>query len=170
MKTKFIATTALGIAFIAVAAQINISIGIVPFSLQVFAITLIANIYPTKQTLVTILIYILVGILGIPVFAGFKGGLTTFQSPTLGFIIGFIPLSIFISSFKNKWLGSFIGYLSLYLIALPILKSIVYANSQTVLSYQTLVLSFWLPFIISDILALIISIKAGEKIRESINL
>lgn len=76
-------------ALIAVCAQIQIPAA-VPFTLQTFAIFLAAGLLGGKRGTVSVVIYILLGMVGLPVFAGFKGGIAALLGTTGGYIIGFI--------------------------------------------------------------------------------
>jgi biotin transport system substrate-specific component len=76
-------------ALIAVCAQIQIP-ATVPFTLQTFAIFLAVGLLGGKRGTVSVVIYILLGMVGLPVFAGFKGGIAALLGTTGGYIIGFI--------------------------------------------------------------------------------
>lgn len=76
-------------ALIAVCAQIQIPAA-VPFTLQTFAIFLAVGLLGGKRGTVSVLIYILLGMVGLPVFAGFKGGIAALLGTTGGYIIGFV--------------------------------------------------------------------------------
>ena len=76
-------------ALIAVCAQIQIPAA-VPFTLQTFAIFLAVGLLGGKRGTVSVVIYILLGMIGLPVFAGFKGGIAALLGTTGGYIIGFI--------------------------------------------------------------------------------
>ena len=85
------------IAFFAVLIVICSWISIptlVPFTLQTFAIYLTVLLLGWKRGLGAILVYILLGIVGVPVFSGFKAGLGVVAGPTGGYIIGFIFLAL----------------------------------------------------------------------------
>ena len=77
-------------AIIAACAQIIIpQPGGVPFTLQVWAISLAGLILGTKNGTIAALVYILLGAVGAPIFAGFSGGFGTIMRPTGGFILSF---------------------------------------------------------------------------------
>ena len=76
-------------ALIAVCSQIQIP-GPVPFTLQTFAVFLAAGLLGGKRGSIAVLIYILLGAIGLPVFAGFKGGIGALLGTTGGYILGFI--------------------------------------------------------------------------------
>lgn len=79
------------VAIMAVLSQIAIPTGAVPITLQVFVVALIGYFLGAKNGLIAITVYILLGLVGVPVFASFQGGLHTLISYTGGFIFGYIP-------------------------------------------------------------------------------
>lgn len=86
--------SALGAALIAVGAMISLTVMAVPFTLQTLMIFAVLMTIGGKRGLISIVCYILLGAVGIPVFAGFKGGLAVLLGPTGGFILGFIVMGI----------------------------------------------------------------------------
>lgn len=79
------------LALLIVCSYINISVGLLKFTLQllvVFLIGLYANLY---EGMIIIFSYIFLGLVGVPVFANFGGGIAYLVSPTFGFVYGFIP-------------------------------------------------------------------------------
>ncbi len=82
--------TALFTAFIALCAFVSLSFGDIRFSLQLLAVLLAAGLLPFADAMIAVVLYILLGALGVPIFAGFNGGLSVLLGPTGGFIIGFI--------------------------------------------------------------------------------
>ena len=85
---------ALFTAFIAVSAMITVPLGPIPFTLQTFAITLVMFIAKPKVALLSMVIYILLGAIGAPIFSSMKGGIGVLMGPTGGFLIGYL-LGIF---------------------------------------------------------------------------
>lgn len=76
-------------ALMAVCAQIQIP-SAVPFTLQTFAIFLAVGLLGGRRGTLSVVVYILLGTVGLPVFAGFKGGIGAILGTTGGYIIGFI--------------------------------------------------------------------------------
>ena len=62
----------------------------VPFTLQTFAVFLAVGVLGGKRGSLSVLIYILLGAVGIPVFAGFSGGFGILLGQTGGYIVGFL--------------------------------------------------------------------------------
>ncbi len=73
-STKSLVYIAIGTALIAALSQISLSIGPVPFTLQTLAIGLVACLYKPKDALASVGLYLVLGAIGLPVFAGFSGG------------------------------------------------------------------------------------------------
>lgn len=88
----------------------------VPLTLQTFAVALIGYMLGSKKSLLCILLYLLIGFLGLPVFTGMTGGIGKLFSFTGGFLYGFLFLAFFCGTklrFKNKFFALIFGYLGL---------------------------------------------------------
>ena len=88
-RTKSIAFCGLGIALITVCAWITVPFGPVPFTLQTFAMTFVLLALKPREAAATIVLYVLIGAIGLPVFSSMKGGFAALAGPTGGFIWGF---------------------------------------------------------------------------------
>lgn len=93
-KTYNIVLIAVSAALIAICSWISITIGPVPFTLQTMAIFAVLMTIGGARGSVTVIIYLLLGLVGVPVFAGFKGGPASFLGPTGGFLVGFAVASL----------------------------------------------------------------------------
>ncbi|MBR5111301.1 MAG: biotin transporter BioY [Clostridia bacterium] len=92
MRTRDLVYCALFSALIAVFAQIQVPLpGLVPISLATFGIMIAGLLLGWKYGLLAAAVYVLLGAGGVPVFAGFKGGLAALTGPTGGYIIGYMP-------------------------------------------------------------------------------
>ena len=96
-KIESMTLIALGAALIAVLSPFTIPLGPIPITLQTLAIGLIASIYRPKEATLSVLIYLLLGAIGLPVFAGGHGSISSFYSPTAGFLF-FFPLRALVTS------------------------------------------------------------------------
>lgn len=95
ISIKDICYSAIFAAIIAVLAQLSIPLpGGVPLTLQTLAVMLAGVILGAKNGCIAVIIYILLGAVGLPVYAGFKGGLSTILGPTGGFIVSFWTISL----------------------------------------------------------------------------
>ena len=148
----------------------------VPFTLQTFAIFLIVSLFGPKISLISITVYILLGIIGLPVFSGFNSGAGVLSGPTGGYIIGFLIIPIIYAVFtkffsKSYWgelSGLFLGLMLCYTIG-TIWFMFVYNKSGNIGFLKTLSLCV-IPFIIPDLiklgLALFISYKTKPKLEK----
>ena len=93
-KTYEITMTALMAAVTCILAPLSIPIGPVPISFTNLAIYLSLYLLGWKRGTISYLIYLLLGLVGLPVFSGFTGGPAKLAGPTGGYIIGFIVMAI----------------------------------------------------------------------------
>jgi biotin transport system substrate-specific component len=82
---------AAGIAAVALLAKVSFFIGPVPISGQTLGVLLVGIAYGSARGATTMAGYVLVGLLGVPVFAGPTAGAAYVLTPSFGFVIGFIP-------------------------------------------------------------------------------
>ena len=101
MKAKDIGYVALATALLAVSAWIAIPVGEIPITLQTATALFLAGFLGWKRAALAILAYILLGTIGVPVFAGFTGGAGRLFSPTGGFIFGFLPLGLTVGGYAD---------------------------------------------------------------------
>ncbi len=94
-KVRSLVFCALFAAVIAVLAQVQIPLpGLVPISLATFGVMLSGLLLGWRCGTLAVAVYVLLGAVGIPVFAGFKGGLSALMGPTGGYIVGYLPYAL----------------------------------------------------------------------------
>ncbi len=139
----------------------------VPMTLQTFIIPLTAIILGTKRGVIATCIYILLGIVGIPVFSNFSSGLAMILGPTGGFIISFpiLALTAGIGCDKNKFIFAFyliLGACINYFIGLLVFTYVSEFDLITSISYCII------PFIPTTIIKIILLLLFGKKIKNSL--
>jgi len=102
LKLRMMIVTALFAAIIGVLAQVTIPLPLVPITGQTLAIGLAATILGAKYGTISVLVYLGLGAVGIPVFAQMSGGLGSLFGPTGGFLFGFIPTAFIIGYYLEK--------------------------------------------------------------------
>lgn len=170
-KLGIMMATALFAAIIAVLAQITIPLPLVPITGQTLAIGLTATILGAKYGTLSVFIYLMMGAIGLPVFAQMSGGLGILFGPTGGFLFSFVPMAFLIGflleksefTFKNAVIANLAGTLLSLLIGTAWLKWVVS------LSWGAAFLSGFLPFIIVGILKSVLAAWAGVLIRERLS-
>ena len=106
MKVKKITLIGLLAACLCILAPVSFPIGVIPISLATFAIYIIASLLVWHNTILVILVYIVIGAVGLPVFSGFRGGFSILLGYTGGYIFGYIlmglAISLLLKNNKNK--------------------------------------------------------------------
>lgn len=69
----------------------------VPLTLATLGIYMFSCILPPAMSTVTILLYLAIGAVGVPVFSGYSGGIGKLAGPTGGYLVGYIPMALVIS-------------------------------------------------------------------------
>lgn len=93
-RTYAIAATAVMTAALCIIAPFSVPVGPVPISLATLVIYLAVYVLGWKMGTVSVLLYLLLGMVGIPVFSGFSGGFVKLAGPTGGYLVGYIPLAL----------------------------------------------------------------------------
>ncbi|MFR6559787.1 MAG: biotin transporter BioY [Weissella confusa] len=96
MRTRQLVLAAVFAAIIAILAPLSIPTGIVPLTVQTIIIPLIASIAATRVSFSAVAVYLLLGMIGMPVYAGWTSGVGIVIGPTGGYLIGMLlfPLVI----------------------------------------------------------------------------
>ena len=107
LRTKELILCALFCALTAVGAQLTIPIPYGAITLQLLFMLLAGLMLPPLMSFLSMAVYVLLGLVGAPVFAGFSGGFSSITSPTFGFVIGLAlsaPLiSVLFRALKKRW-------------------------------------------------------------------
>lgn len=153
-------------AIIAVMAQISFPLAYgVPITLQTFAILLAGIVLGAKKGAISVLIYILLGAVGVPVFAGFNGGFGIFLGPTSGFLISF-PIMAYLAGVGASKGGV---RLAAWLVAGVLINYFCGMIMFSFIMGQNIYFSFAvcvLPYICPDIIKLILAGFLGTHVRK----
>ena len=151
-KILTIVFPAFGVALIAVLSQIVIPIGVVPFTLQTLAIGFISSIFRPREAILSVSLYLLLGAIGLPVFAGGSGGIAALSGPTSGFLWGFLFYATLTSHLINAdssltkvFISNLIGN------SLTFIFGIISLHFWANMSWQTALFTGIVPFIIPEI-------------------
>jgi biotin transport system substrate-specific component len=172
LSSLFAALTALG-------AYITVPLWPVPVTLQTFFVYLAAAMIGWKAATLSQLIYIALGLAGLPVFAGGKAGPTVFLGPTGGYIVGFVLAALIAGLIiekkrERRWV----------VLALLIATGIIYASGFLYLSVwlhmvkgEAISSAFYtafsvgvIPFIVGDLIKVILAsyISTTPQIEEAL--
>ena len=154
-----------GAALMAVFSQLSIPLPSVPLTLQVFGVVIISVILGKKLGTLSIIVFMLLGAIGLPVFAGFTGGLNIITGATGGYIIGFVFMAFIIGYFieKDKKALAFIGsYLGL---AVDYIFGVIQLKLLMGLTLEGALVAGLYPFIIKDLILTALGIMVAISIR-----
>lgn len=171
MKAQKIAFTAILAAIICLIAPFSFPFGAIPVSLATFAIYVICGTVKTKHSFSAVIIYILLGTAGLPVFSSFCGGFHMLTGLTGGFIIGYIPCALTIGLLTNKYENSKIIYpLSMILgTVLCYATGTAWYMMQTGCNFSSALLICVLPFVIGDIIKMIAACAISITLRKRLS-
>ncbi len=166
-KTYTMTSIALMAAVICVVGPFTLPIGPVPITLAPLAILLGVYILGTKKGTLALLIYLLIGAVGVPVFSGFSGGIGKLAGPTGGYLVGYIFFALiagwFIHRFYDKVVIQFLGMV----LALAVLYAFgtAWLAFSAGMTFGAALAVGVLPFIVFDLIKIIIAIAVGRAVR-----
>lgn len=102
-RTRAMVLCALFAALTAVGSQLAIPIQPIPINMAMLFVFLAGGLLGAKRAAVSMLVYVAIGAIGVPVFAGFRGGPQVLVGPTGGYILGYL-VAAFVTGFAvDKW-------------------------------------------------------------------
>ena len=173
LTTYQLTLTAVMAAVICVLGPISIAIPVspVPISLGSMAVYLAVTVLGMKLGTLSCLIYLLLGLVGLPVFAGGSAGAAKLFGPTGGYLIGYLFLALIAGAFvgrfaENKWkniafaaLGMILGTIVLYALGTAWLA---YSAGM---DFQAALWAGVIPFIPGDLVKMVIAVLLGSAVR-----
>ena len=179
MNSKFrvvdLTYMAVGAALTAVCSWISIP-STVPFTLQTFAVFCVLSLLGGKRGTVSIVIYILLGAVGMPVFAGFTGGIGILLGTTGGYIIGFILIGLlfwlaerfFGNALPVRIVSMLAGLLVCYAFGTGWFLW-VYARQSGAVGIGTALSWCVLPFILPDLAKMALAVGIAGRVKKFIH-
>lgn len=157
----------------------------VPISLATLMLYLSAYILGKKNAVLSCGIYILIGLVGLPVFSGFSGGIGKVLGPTGGYLIGYLALTYISGRFVEKWSvgigkngaasgsgwGRYFGYF-MQGFGMLLGTAVCYLFGSLWLAYQSSIglgaalAAGALPFIPGDIVKIVVGVLVGSAVRK----
>lgn len=166
-KAKPIVMTAVLTAVYAVISQLVIPFPSAPLTLQCFGISLGAFVFGWRTSLASVLLYIGLGAIGLPVFSGFRGGIDAVIGPTGGFIWGFVILGLACGAFNKSNKAVRFGASCLGL-AVCHLLGVLQFGFVTGTAFAASFLSVSAPYIVKDVLLMWVALSLSAPISAAI--
>ena len=172
MTVKKITSIGLMTAFLCIVAPWAIHIGPIPITLATFGIYLVSAVLGAKYATMSVIIYLMLGAVGVPVFSGFSGGIQRLVGMTGGYLLGYLPCAIIISLIISEAKRSFILYLVAMLIGTVILYSIgtVWYMWQTGTTLFAALGLCVIPFLPGDVIKLVAASVLGCELNKRLKL
>ncbi len=166
-KLRWMVLASLTAALTAVGAYIHVPIGPVPIVLSTLFVILSGLLLGSRWGPTSMALYLLVGAIGIPVFAGGKGGFAHFLGPTGGYLFGYLISSWITGLLSEKsdrpliWdvIAVVIGSLILYGCGVPWLMIV------TQMSWPKALLVGMVPFLIGDAIKACVAVILARSVR-----
>ena len=163
-------------ALIAACSLIQIPLGPVPFTLQTFGVFVTAGILGTKKGTLAVIIYVLLGLIGVPVFGG-SGGVGVIVGPTGGYITGFIFTALIIGLIMKPFVKSKMQInMAMTILAMVIGDAVcfVIGTAQFMLVMKTnlaVAMGYCvIPFIIPDIAKIVIATILVNRMKKYVGI
>lgn len=168
LTTYQMAVTAVMAAVLCVLGPLTVPIGAVPISLANFVICLSAWLLGPKFGTLSVAIYLVLGLVGIPVFSGYGAGLAKVAGPTGGYLVGYLLLAfiggLFIEKSKGQPVVSAVG-LILGDAACYVLGTAWFVfQMKCELGYALAVCVY--PFLLLDLAKIVVSCVVGALLRK----
>lgn len=149
----------------------------VPFTLQTFGVFLAVGVLGGKRGSLSVLIYLLLGAIGVPVFAGFAGGLTAILGSTGGYIVGFLFSALVMWAMetllgKKTWvlaLSMVVGLVVCYAFGTAWFMT-VYAKNTGAIGLMTALGWCVFPYIIPDVIKIVLALAICKRLAKAIRL
>ena len=171
-KTYDLAYIAIFAVLIAICSWISIPMT-VPFTLQTFGVFMAVGVLGGKRGSLAVLVYILLGVIGVPVFAGFSGGLGILLNNTGGYIIGFLFSALVMWAMEKlpgkkavmQIVSMIVGLIVCYAFGTAWFM-IVYSRANGAVGLATVLGWCVIPFIIPDIIKIVLAYGLSRKLRK----
>ena len=168
MKARNISLCALFAALLTICAWIAIPVGDIAFTLQTFGIFLTLGLLGGKRGTLAILIYLLLGAAGLPVFSGFRGGIGALLGVTGGYLAGFLFTGLvywLVTACRGpKFLAMVLGLLACYAFGTFWFR-FGYLQSGSPMGMSAVLLKCVVPYLLPDGLKLALALLMTRKLK-----
>lgn len=150
---------------------------LVPFSLQTFGVFLAVAVLGGKRGTLSVVVYLLLAAIGVPVLAEFTGGLGIILGSTGGYIVGFLLSALIMWTMeillgKKTWvlaLSMVIGLVVLYLFG-TVWFMYVYTRDTEAIGWWTALSWCVFPFVVPDLVKILLALSISKRLTKAIKL
>lgn len=174
MKTKDITVLAICTALMCVLSPISIPLaGGVPISLATFVVMVLAIVLKQYKSMIVVALYLVLGLIGLPVFGNFSSGASILFGMTGGYLFGYLLLAYITGLFASKYeskdlktkniylmLGMVIGTAALYVLGTA------YFMKFTGMNLASSMMACVIPFIPGDLIKMVVALIISPRIEK----
>ena len=159
---------ALMAAVLSILGPVSVPIGPVPISLTNLTIYLFLYVLGAKEASAAYLIYMLLGLAGLPVFSGYTGGAVKLFGPTGGYLIGFLPMAYLGGlAIRKYWKNPVFSVLLLEAVTwIPYLLGTAWLAFSAKMTFRAALMAGVVPFILIDLAKIVVCAAVGPVIRD----
>lgn len=169
-KIKTMTIISLMTAILCILGPITLPVPISPVPISLITVAIYISVYVLggKRGTISCLLYLLIGFIGLPVFSGFTGGVGRLLGPTGGYMTGYVFMAVICGFFIDRWaakrvlhiIGMVLGTIVCYLFGT------IWLSMQMGISFYAAVGMGVLPFILGDMVKIVIAVTVGPAIRK----
>ncbi len=173
LNTKRMVLIALVTAITCILAPFSIPLPFTPVPITLTNLVILTGVYLLgwKDATISYIVYLLLGMVGLPVFSGFSGGLGKLAGPTGGYLIGFIFLTViaglFVEKFPKKIYiivpGMILG------MAVTYLFGTIWLAYQMSITFPEALLIGVVPYLIGDGIKIVLAVILGPILRDRVS-
>ncbi len=175
LSVRDLALCALFAALLAVCAWMSLRVMEISFTMQTFALFLACGLLGGKRATVACLVYLLLGVVGLPVFSGFQSGAGVLLGVTGGYLLGFIASCLLYWLLtgllgQKPWvqlLAMLLGLLACYALG-TVWFLVVYTKNSGAISLLMVLSKCVFPFILPDLCKIAMAFLLTRRLRRFI--
>lgn len=174
-KTKELCFCGLMVALMAICSWIQLTIGPVPFTLQTFGVFAAVGLLGGKLGSISVLVFVILGAVGVPVFAGFSGGPSVIFGVTGGYILGFIFTALIMWLFEKLFGKGIVSLIISMVIGLAVCYAfgtawfmVAYTRTAGSISLAKSLSLCVIPFIVPDLVKVACAAVISSSLRKPV--
>lgn len=172
MDIRMLCLIAVMTALMCVLGPMSIPIGPVPVSLTVLTVYLAVYVLGMRYGSIAYVVYLLLGLVGLPVLSGYTGGPAKLFGATGGYLIGFLPMAVISGYFIDKF------YTKIYMQVLGMIGGLVVCYAMgtmwlALMAKMSLAKAFFagvVPFVLFDLAKIAVAVLVGRAVRSRLSL
>ncbi len=168
LKIRNMALCALFAALLCLCAWLSIPLGDTVLTLQTFGVAFALYLLGGRRGTAAVLVYLLLGAVGLPVFSGFRGGLGSLLGPTGGYLMGFLAWSLvywLITALQGSWKvpGLILGLIACYGFGTGWYLALYLEGGLWMVFVKCVI-----PYLLPDAIKLTLAVLLAERLKKAV--